>query len=211
MPIQARQGPHAVPPHRRRAAVSRAETGGARRAARASARSAWASTTSRSSASCACSARTASHAPPRARTARATAPMTVRVVPRPGAFVASGPRPSDVYVADPSGIVFQLHDPAYCGGAGPTGADCRAVEARTAERPARGARDEPLHDRRRRSGQDRRLLPVAVRGAHPGPAGRRARLRHRPRRALPDVHRRRARTRRRRPRAPRASITRAWR
>jgi catechol 2,3-dioxygenase-like lactoylglutathione lyase family enzyme len=59
----------------------------------------------------------------------APAPMTVRVVPRPGAFVASGPRPADVYVADPSGIVFQLHDAAYCGGAGPAGGDCRTVEA----------------------------------------------------------------------------------
>jgi len=56
-------------------------------------------------------------------------PMTVRVLPRPGALVASGPRPSDVYVADPSGHVFQLHDASYCGGAGVTGADCRAVEA----------------------------------------------------------------------------------
>ena len=59
----------------------------------------------------------------------APAPMTVRVVPRPGAFVASGPPPADVYVADPSGIVFQLHDAAYCGGAGPAGGDCRTVEA----------------------------------------------------------------------------------
>ena len=59
---------------------------------------------------------------------RAIAPLTVRVVPRPGARVAGGPPPSDVYVADPSGHVFQLHDPSYCGGAGATGADCRAAE-----------------------------------------------------------------------------------
>ena len=73
----------------------------------------------------------------------APAPMTVRVVPRPGALVASGPRPADVYVADPSGIVFQLHDPSYCGGAGVAGGDCRAVEAA----PSKGilAVDEMSH------------------------------------------------------------------
>jgi len=56
-------------------------------------------------------------------------PLTVRVVPRPGHSVASGPPPSDVYVADPSGIVFQLHDVAYCGGGGANGTECRTVEA----------------------------------------------------------------------------------
>jgi catechol 2,3-dioxygenase-like lactoylglutathione lyase family enzyme len=56
-------------------------------------------------------------------------PMTVRVVPRPGHSAASGPPPSDVYVADPSGIVFQLHDVAYCGGGGANGTDCRMVQA----------------------------------------------------------------------------------
>jgi catechol 2,3-dioxygenase-like lactoylglutathione lyase family enzyme len=61
--------------------------------------------------------------------AGAPAPMTVRVVPRPGHAAASGPPPSDVYVADPSGIVFQLHDVAYCGGGGSNGTDCRTVEA----------------------------------------------------------------------------------
>jgi catechol 2,3-dioxygenase-like lactoylglutathione lyase family enzyme len=34
----------------------------------------------------------------------------------------------DLFVADPSGIVFQLHDPGYCGGAGPLGATCAAPE-----------------------------------------------------------------------------------
>jgi catechol 2,3-dioxygenase-like lactoylglutathione lyase family enzyme len=57
------------------------------------------------------------------------APMTVRVVPRPGQTAASGPQPSDVYVGDPSGIVFQLHDVNYCGGSGLNGTDCRTVEA----------------------------------------------------------------------------------
>jgi catechol 2,3-dioxygenase-like lactoylglutathione lyase family enzyme len=56
-------------------------------------------------------------------------PMTVRVLPRPGHTAASGPPPSDVYVSDPSGIVFQLHDVAYCGGGGANGTDCRTVEA----------------------------------------------------------------------------------
>jgi catechol 2,3-dioxygenase-like lactoylglutathione lyase family enzyme len=60
---------------------------------------------------------------------RGMSPMTVRVVPRPGTVAAGGARPSDVYVADPSGHVFQLHDPSYCGGGGVNGSDCRAVEA----------------------------------------------------------------------------------
>jgi catechol 2,3-dioxygenase-like lactoylglutathione lyase family enzyme len=37
-------------------------------------------------------------------------------------------RTRDLFVADPSGIVFQLHDVSYCGGAGPSGAVCPAVE-----------------------------------------------------------------------------------
>ena len=106
-----------------------------------------------------------------ARTAARRAPMTVRVVPRPGAFVASGPRPADVYVADPSGIVFQLHDAAYCGGAGRHGRRLPRRRGRTAEGPPRGARDEPLHDRRRGSSQDRRVLPVA-RSRRPSRSGR---------------------------------------
>jgi catechol 2,3-dioxygenase-like lactoylglutathione lyase family enzyme len=61
--------------------------------------------------------------------AAAPQPMTVRVVPRPGHTAASGPPPSDVYVADPSGLVFQLHDVRYCGGGGVNGTDCRTVEA----------------------------------------------------------------------------------
>ena len=34
----------------------------------------------------------------------------------------------ELFVADPSGIVFQLHDPSYCGGGGPDGATCAAIE-----------------------------------------------------------------------------------
>ena len=35
----------------------------------------------------------------------------------------------DLFVADPSGIVFQLHDVSYCGGSGELGNVCRAAEA----------------------------------------------------------------------------------
>jgi catechol 2,3-dioxygenase-like lactoylglutathione lyase family enzyme len=35
----------------------------------------------------------------------------------------------DLFVADPSGVVFQLHDVSYCGGSGALGNTCRAVEA----------------------------------------------------------------------------------
>jgi catechol 2,3-dioxygenase-like lactoylglutathione lyase family enzyme len=55
-------------------------------------------------------------------------PMTARVVPRSGQPAGAGPSPSDLFVADPSGIVFQLHDVAYCGGGGVNGTQCRTVE-----------------------------------------------------------------------------------
>ena len=61
--------------------------------------------------------------------AAAPAPMTARVVPRPGQAAAGNPPRSDLYVGDPSGIVFQLHDVNYCGGGGVNGTECRAVEA----------------------------------------------------------------------------------
>ncbi len=35
----------------------------------------------------------------------------------------------DMFAADPSGVVFQLHDVAYCGGSGPLGKTCGAPEA----------------------------------------------------------------------------------
>lgn len=34
----------------------------------------------------------------------------------------------DLFVADPSGVVFQMHDVSYCGGAGALGSMCRAPE-----------------------------------------------------------------------------------
>ena len=61
--------------------------------------------------------------------AAAPAPMTARVVPRPGQAAAGNPPRSDLYVGDPSGIVFQLHDVNYCGGGGTNGTECRSVEA----------------------------------------------------------------------------------
>jgi len=61
--------------------------------------------------------------------AAAPAPMTARVVPRPGQAAAGNPPPSDLYVGDPSGLVFQLHDVNYCGGSGANGTECRNVEA----------------------------------------------------------------------------------
>ena len=34
----------------------------------------------------------------------------------------------ELFVADPSGVVFQMHDVSYCGGAGTQGSTCRTVE-----------------------------------------------------------------------------------
>jgi catechol 2,3-dioxygenase-like lactoylglutathione lyase family enzyme len=44
---------------------------------------------------------------------------------------AAGTR--ELFVADPSGIVFQLHDVNYCGGSGPEGTTCAAAEPSAAK------------------------------------------------------------------------------
>jgi len=44
---------------------------------------------------------------------------------------ASGTR--ELFVGDPSGIVFQLHDVNYCGGAGPEGTSCGTAEPSSAK------------------------------------------------------------------------------
>jgi catechol 2,3-dioxygenase-like lactoylglutathione lyase family enzyme len=44
---------------------------------------------------------------------------------------ATGTR--ELFVADPSGIVFQLHDVSYCGGSGPDGTTCAAAEPSAAK------------------------------------------------------------------------------
>jgi catechol 2,3-dioxygenase-like lactoylglutathione lyase family enzyme len=46
--------------------------------------------------------------------------MKVRMTTRDGT--------PEIFVGDPSGIVFQLHDVSYCGGSGPLGNTCRNVE-----------------------------------------------------------------------------------
>src|SRR5574339_126889 len=40
----------------------------------------------------------------------------------------------ELFVSDPSGVVFQLYDPTYCGGSGPLGAACGGVQ----QSPAKG-------------------------------------------------------------------------
>lgn len=50
----------------------------------------------------------------------------VKVRKRDAGGDANGTR--ELFVGDPSGIVFQLHDPSYCGGAGEQGNVCRTVE-----------------------------------------------------------------------------------
>ncbi len=57
-------------------------------------------------------------ADPADTTSASGGPMKVRVVNRGGT--------REVFVGDPAGIVFQLHDVSYCGGGGPLGNMCRA-------------------------------------------------------------------------------------
>jgi catechol 2,3-dioxygenase-like lactoylglutathione lyase family enzyme len=49
-------------------------------------------------------------------------PMKVRVITRGG-------NAPEMYVGDPAGIVFQLHDVSYCGGSGPLGNKCQPEPA----------------------------------------------------------------------------------
>jgi len=51
--------------------------------------------------------------------------VRIRMAERGGA--PEGTR--ELFVADPSGVVFQMHDVSYCGGAGAAGNLCRMVEA----------------------------------------------------------------------------------
>ena len=46
--------------------------------------------------------------------------LRVRVVTRDGT--------PEIYLGDPNGLVIQLQDPKYCGGSGPLGDDCAALE-----------------------------------------------------------------------------------
>ena len=55
-------------------------------------------------------------------------PMKIRVRMR-GADLGGAPQGTpELYFGDPDGIVVQLQDPSYCGGGGPLGAVCSAVE-----------------------------------------------------------------------------------
>jgi catechol 2,3-dioxygenase-like lactoylglutathione lyase family enzyme len=56
-------------------------------------------------------------------------PMQSLVVTRKADLGGSPDGTRDLFVADPSGVVFQMHDPSYCGGSGALGNTCRQVEA----------------------------------------------------------------------------------
>jgi catechol 2,3-dioxygenase-like lactoylglutathione lyase family enzyme len=47
-------------------------------------------------------------------------PLKVHVATRDGT--------PEIFVSDPSGVVFQLQDPSYCGGGGPLGSTCGALQ-----------------------------------------------------------------------------------
>ena len=55
-------------------------------------------------------------------------PMQSLVVVRKADLGGAAGGTSDLFVADPSGVVFQMHDVSYCGGAGALGNVCRTVE-----------------------------------------------------------------------------------
>ena len=55
-------------------------------------------------------------------------PMQSLVVVRKADLGGAPDGTRELFVADPSGVVFQMHDPGYCGGAGAQGNVCRTVE-----------------------------------------------------------------------------------
>ena len=116
--------------------------------------------------------------------------MTVRVRRGPGSHGGAAGRPGRVFVADPSGLVFQLHDVELLRRRRRNGTECRTVEAS----PPKGllaVGHEPLHGGRRGRSQDRGLLSgTGGRGVQAYKALRRPT--DRAGRPLPDVHRRRA-------------------
>ena len=109
--------------------------------------------------------------------------MKVRVVTRGG-------NTREMFVGDPAGIVFQLHDVSYCGGSGPLGNMCQPEPA-----PTKGllAVKDMSHFTHLRA--ERPVLPGCVWHAGAGDAGDDARIRRRTGRAFPDVHRGRGRGR----------------
>jgi catechol 2,3-dioxygenase-like lactoylglutathione lyase family enzyme len=66
---------------------------------------------------------------PAEATAVKPGPMQSLVVVRKSDLGGAADGTRDLFVADPSGVVFQMHDVSYCGGAGALGNSCRAVEA----------------------------------------------------------------------------------
>jgi len=55
-------------------------------------------------------------------------PMQSLIVTRKADLGGSPDGTRDLFVGDPSGVVFQMHDVSYCGGSGATGNVCRMVE-----------------------------------------------------------------------------------
>ena len=53
-------------------------------------------------------------------------PASARLAPMKARVITQGSNAPEMFVADPAGIVFQLHDTSYCGGSGPLGAVCQA-------------------------------------------------------------------------------------
>ena len=56
-------------------------------------------------------------------------PMKVRVRARGPESGGAREGTTEIFVGDPDGVVVQLQDPTYCGGAGPLGQVCSSVEA----------------------------------------------------------------------------------
>jgi len=67
----------------------------------------------------------AEHGVTKAAAATSDAPLKVAVSMRDGT--------PEILVSDPSGVIVQLQHPSYCGGSGPLGATCSAVQASPAK------------------------------------------------------------------------------
>ena len=135
---------------------------------------------SRASTSIACMAALAAHGVTKAD---AVGPMKALVAMRGPDMNGAKEGTPELNFGDPDGIVCQLQDASYCGGAGPLGNVCGAPEPLAEERAARAARPQPPHD------LFDRLAAHRTSSIRISAASRSARIRARPRRRSPSVRR----------------------
>jgi hypothetical protein len=101
--------------------------------------------------------------------ADAVAPMKAHVAMRGPEMNGAKEGTPELNFGDPDGIVCQIQDASYCGGAGPLGSVCGAAEDVAEERPDGAARLQPPHDLFHRLGAHEQVLHGSVRASRSAP------------------------------------------